>query len=195
MSRNWTVSVIVAALVLGGCSSAGRIFGFERSGPDEFTVVRNQPLSMPPDATVRPPQAGASRTTRDLSSNQARGSLLESAPEGDITAPGTPGSPQYPQLADQSVGEIALAQRAGAYYGINPDIRRIVDEESRRLALAEDDLVHKLLFWQDPPPPGIPLDAAAESRRLRENEALGKPVNSGTSPVIVRKKSGMSSLF
>lgn len=195
MSRIWAVSAIAAAVMLGGCSDAGRVFGFERGGPDEFTVVRNQPLSMPPDATVRPPEPGTSRSTRDLGSNRARESLLDSAPEGEGDELGIPGVPQYPQSAGASPGEIALTQRVVAYYGTERDIRRIVDQESHRLALEQDSLLHTVLFWQDPPPPGAPLDASAESRRLRENEALGKPVNSGVAPVIVRKKSGMSSLF
>ncbi len=195
------VAVIAAALVLGGCSGAGKVFGYDRSGPDEFTVVRNQPLSMPPDATVRPPAPGTSRSTRDLGTNRARESLLDSVPEGESVgegvgdAPGLTGAPQYPQSATASPGEIALAQRVGAYYGVERDIRRIVDQESHRLALEQDSLLNTVLFWQDPPPPGAPLDASAESRRLRENEALGKPVNSGVAPVIVRKKSGISSLF
>ncbi|MDH3229650.1 MAG: DUF3035 domain-containing protein [Alphaproteobacteria bacterium] len=194
MSKTWTVSVIAAALMLGGCGESGKIFGFERSGPDEFTVVRNQPLSMPPDATLRPPQQGTSRSTRDLSSTQARESIMAGAPEGEVAGPGVP-APQYPELAGASPGEAALVQRAAAYYGVEPEIRRIVDQESSRLALEQEGLMHTLLFWQDPPPPGTALDANAESRRLRENEALGKPVNSGNAPLIVRKKSGVSSLF
>jgi len=194
MSRIRTGLVIAAALMIGGCSDAGRIFGFERSGPDEFTVVRHQPLSMPPDATLRPPQQGTSRTTRDLSSNEARESLLTSTPEGAEPVPGV-AVPQYPELAGQSQGEAALVQRAAAYYGVESGIRQIVDEESRRIALEQDSFVQKLLFWQKPPPPGTPLDATAESRRLRENAALGKPANAGTAPLIVRKKSGVSSLF
>ena len=190
-----TVSVIVVALMLGGCGDSGRIFGFERSGPDEFTVVRNQPLSMPPDATVRPPEDGSSSSTRDVSTNSARDSLLSSAPEGDAGAPDLPGAQQYSVSPGASPGEAALTERVAAYYGIDPDIRRVVDQESHRLVLEQDTLVNKLLFWQEPPPPGTTLDPAAESRRLRENEALGKPLNSGPAPVIVRKKSGMSSLF
>jgi len=194
MSRLWTVSIVLAALTLGGCGESGRIFGFERGGPDEFTVVRNQPLSMPPNATLRPPQPGTARSTRDFSSNQAREDLLTAAPES-ATPQVASGTPPYAGPAGPSQGELALVQRVQAYYGVEPDIRRTVDEESLRLALEQESLVYTLLFWQDPPPPGTVLDAAAESRRLRENEALGKPVNSGTAPVIVRKKSGIISLF
>jgi hypothetical protein len=194
MVRLWTVSIVLAALMLGGCGESGRIFGFERGGPDEFTVVRNQPLSMPPNATLRPPQPGSGQSNRDQSSKQAREELLAAAPDGE-TPPGALGMPQFTGPGGPSRGEVALVQRVAAYYGVEPDIRRTVDRESRQLALEQESLVHTLLFWQDPPPPGTVLDAAAESRRLRENEALGKPVNSGVAPVIVRKKSGIISLF
>lgn len=194
MSRVWTVSIVLAALALGGCGESGSIFGFERGGPDEFTVVRRQPLSMPPDATLRPPQPGADQSTRDLGSNRAREGLLAAAPDGE-TPLGTSAIPQYTGPTGPSQGEVALVQRVAAYYGVEPGIRRTVDQESRQLALEQESLVNKLLFWREPPPPGTVLDAAAESRRLRENEALGKPVNSGAAPVIVRKKSGIISLF
>lgn len=194
MSRLWIVLIVLAAVTLGGCGEGGRIFGFERGGPDEFTVVRHQPLSMPPNATLRPPQPGTVRSARDLSSNQARENLLTAAPAG-ATSLITSGASPSTGPAGPSQGERALVQRVQAYYGVEPDIRRTVDAETLRLALEQESLVNTLLFWRDPPPPGTVLDAAAESRRLRENEALGKPVNSGVAPVIERKKSGIISQF
>jgi len=253
-----------AALLLAGCSETGSILGFDRGGPDEFTVVRNPPLSVPPQATLRPPVQGAARSNRDLSSSQARESLLASGggsagtagtlvtdagaqpynggalpprPEGGSsplyqTAPtqpqtaatdpaaaggeqntaaagaypqtytppapqyGTPGIPiRYGAQSQPSTGETALTQRMTAYYGVEPDVRRKVDSESAQLAVEQEKFMHKVLFWLDPEPAGTALDANAESRRLRENDALGKPVNAGQAPVIARKTSGVSSLF
>ena len=248
-----------AALLLAGCGESGSIFGFERGGPDEFTVVRNPPLSVPPQATLRPPEEGAARSNRDLSSNQARDSLLASGgdtagsagtlvtdqgaspydggpltsggtgdstpgyrtlqPQSGTTGPasgqstavagsypqtttppapqyGTPGIPtRYGAQSRPSTGEAALAQRVTAYYGVEPDIRRKVNAESAQFALEQEKFLHMVLFWMDPEPAGTALDANAESRRLRENDALGKPANAGKAPVIARKKSGISSLF
>ncbi len=250
------------ALALAGCAESGRIFGFERGGPDEFTVVRNPPLSVPPEATLRPPEHGVANSNRDASSNEARASLLASGGEtagsagtlvtdkgaepyngGPLTSSGTSGAtpygtalPQtatggtaavtadtentpvagsYPQAAAPatprygapgipirysaqsrpSTGEVALTQRMTAYYGVEPDVRRKVDAESGRLALEQEKFLHKVLFWMDPEPAGTALDANSESRRLRENDALGKPANAGEAPVVARKKSGISSLF
>jgi hypothetical protein len=267
MSMKRALTALAAVLLLAGCGETGRIFGFERGGPDEFTVVRNPPLSVPPQATLRPPEENAVRSNRDFSSDQAHDSLLASGgdkagsagtlvtdkgtapydggalpprPEGgsspwyqtpqqqpqtaaaDPSAPDAPGSvqnsvvagtysqtatpptPQYgtpgiPTLygaqSRPSTGEAALAQRVTTYYGVEPDIRRKVDSDSARLALEQEKFLHMVLFWQDPEPAGTALDANAESRRLRENDALGKPVNAGEAPVIARKQSGISSLF
>lgn len=182
------------ALSLAGCGESGSVFGFDRSGPDEFTVVRHQPLSVPPGATLRPPREGESEAARNESTERARESLLAAG-----------GAPEETQQAlqaragetGQSIGEVALARRAGAYYGVEPDIRRIVDEETTKLAMTDESFMRKLVFWKDntQPPPGTVLDASKEARRLQENEALGKPLNSGEAPVIVRRKSGISSLY
>lgn len=256
----------VALLLLAGCGETGRIFGFERGGPDEFTVVRNPPLSVPPQATLRPPKEGAESSDRDDSSNQARVSLLGSGGEkagtagtlvtdrgaqpyngsallsgqgqGAATDPngssqgvataaagggaapasapnsavagnysrGMAGSASsnyavagvpvlYGSQGGPSRGEAALVERMTAYYGVEPGVRRKVDQESARLALEQEKFLHKVLFWMEPEPPGTTLDANAEARRLQENEALGKPVNAGEAPIIARKKSGISSLF
>jgi hypothetical protein len=50
-----SLAASAAALLLGGCASHG-ISG--RGGPDEFAVVRNQPLVIPPDYALAPPGAG-----------------------------------------------------------------------------------------------------------------------------------------
>ncbi len=257
-----------AALLLTGCGEAGRIFGFERGGPDEFTVVSNPPLSVPPQVTLRPPEEGVARSNREHSNSQARDSLLASGgdsagsagtlvtdkgsepydggslpplpkagsspwyqPQTAAVSPATPGDGQttatpgngqttagygaYPQTSTPptpqygtpgipirygeqsppSTGEAALALRVTSYYGVEPDIRRKVNADSAQLALEHEKFLDMVLFWLDPEPVGTALDANAESRRLRENDALGKPVNAGEAPVMARTKSGISSLF
>lgn len=186
------VGILGFALLLAGCGEKGNVFGFDRSGPDEFTVVRHAPLSVPPDATLRPPQDGTSQETRNESADRARSSLLAA---GDGTE-AVQAMQARAAATGQSLGEVALARRAGAYYGIEPNIRRVVDEETTNLALGDESFMRSLVFWKGPEPaPGTVLDAEAEARRLQENEALGKPLNAGEAPVIVRRKSGISSLY
>ncbi|MGY8960887.1 MAG: DUF3035 domain-containing protein, partial [Alphaproteobacteria bacterium] len=58
---------------------------------------------------------------------------------------------------------------------------------------ASDGLVDKLLFWKEQKTTAQKteasiIDAKGESRRIRENAALGKPANSGQTPIIRRKE-------
>lgn len=186
MNTFWKIGICATALLLSGCGVSGDIFGFDRAGPDEFTVVQNAPLSLPPDATLRPPQPGESQWQRGSETKRARSSLLtgNSTPVAAVESSGA-----------RSQGESALSNRAVAYYGSQPDIRRVVDEESAHLAREQDNFLQFLVFWADPEEPGTVLNAGKESRRLQENAALGKPLNSGEAPIIVRRKSGVSGLF
>lgn len=186
------VVICGAALLLAGCGKSGSVFGFDRSGPDEFTVVRHAPLSVPPDVTLRPPADGSTQEARNESAERARASLLAAGSEAEQAS----ALQARAAATGQSVGEVALARRAGAYYGVEPDIRRVVDEETTNLAMEEDSFMRKLVFWKEPEPAkGTVLDAGAEARRLQENQALGKPLNAGEAPLIVRRKSGISSLY
>lgn len=134
MSRLNTVCAIAAVILLAGCGGQkGNVLGFDRSGPDEFSVVRHPPLSIPPNATLRPPRQGTSEAERDRGTDAARASLV-SAPDGTAVGSGPRPSP----------GEVALVTRAGAYYGIEPDIKQVVDEESTRLVREGDDFVNRV---------------------------------------------------
>jgi hypothetical protein len=65
------------------------------------------------------------------------------------------------------------------------DIRRRVDEESLRLDRPPQGTVNRVLnFLNEPPPPGISVDPARESQRLRENAALGRDVGEGDTPIV-----------
>ena len=53
--RKWNSALLlVPALALGGCA----ILGGGNRAPDEFAVVRNAPLIIPPDYSLTPPVAG-----------------------------------------------------------------------------------------------------------------------------------------
>jgi hypothetical protein len=76
---------------------------------------------------------------------------------------------------------MALLQSAGP--AATPDIRRRVDEESQRLDRPPRDVADRLIFWRDPPPPGIAVDPARERERIRENAALGIEGTAGDTPI------------
>jgi hypothetical protein len=162
-----------------------------------------QTLQPPTQTTVAEPSATATPGVESSATATPGGeqttAVADTYPQ--TTAPATPqyGTPDVPILYDAqsrpSTGEVALTQRATAYYGVESDVRRKVDAESAQVALEQKSFTYTVLFWLEPEPAGTALDADEESRRLRENDALGKPVNAGESPVIDRKKSGISGLF
>lgn len=88
---------------------------------------------------------------------------------------------QQPRATGGSVGEMALLQAAGPTP--SQDIRRRVDEESQRLDRLPRDLTDRLIFWRDPPAPGIAVDPARERERIRENAALGIEGTAGDTPI------------
>ncbi len=168
------IVALLAALSLSGCSSARKALGYDKSPPDEFAVVARAPLSQPPDFTLRPPQPGAPRPQEGTMRDQAKTALLGAKPAATPAA-----------LTDRSPGEQFLLTKAGADH-VDANIRRRVDEETSSLIEADKSFTDKILFWRDKPPPGEPLDAAQEAKRLQQNAALGKPASDGDSPQIVR---------
>ena len=82
--------LLLPALALGGCAA---LFGSGRA-PDEFAVVRNAPLIIPPDYTLTPPVAG----TAGISPTDAQAQAIEALFGGP---------------APRSNAETSLLERAG----------------------------------------------------------------------------------
>jgi hypothetical protein len=92
MRTTFRLTVVLAgAAALAGCAHFG-VRG--RSGPDEFAVQRQAPLSVPPDFALTPPAPGAPRPAQGTAAQQALDALF--------------GGP-----APRSAGETGLLQRAG----------------------------------------------------------------------------------
>ena len=170
-----------AALGLSGCSDLSETLGLKRQNPpDEFQVVTNLPLSIPPDFTLRPPDPNAPDPTIEAPAQQAREALIGATGAADGT--GATGAP----VVSGSAAEQALLNQAGASEA-DPSIRAILSAESRVLDEESGGLTDYLLFWQDPPPPGTVVNAAAEAARISANQARGAPINEGETPVIERR--------
>lgn len=167
---------------LSGCSEARRAMGYEKAPPDEFQVVERAPLAMPPDFSLRPPSPGAVRPQEGSTRDQARQALVGGS--------GRTVSPISPQ--GRSVGDVAFLKKSGAEQ-IQPDIRTLINKETQSLAESDKTFGDKLVFWRKPEGVGAgeQLDAAKESQRIRENQALGRSVNDGDSPRIQRRRKGM----
>ncbi len=185
MNRKFIVlASALAMLSLSACSDLKQEMGIGRNSPDEFTVVKRAPLTLPPDYDLRPPMQGAPPAAAQATT-QAKTELM-----GADTAAAQPA---------KGTAEDAFLKRAGADKA-NPGIRTIISQDNGYLALKNERVVDKLIFWNDAPPPDatIPasvVDAKKEAERLKKNQEEGKPVNAGDVPVIEHKSSTFDKLF
>jgi hypothetical protein len=173
--------IALAALALGGCSMFENLGGAKKVSPDEFKIVSHSPLTMPPNAELRPPRPGEPRPQETLPSDQAREAL----------SPSLAGRPKSGTAGSVPAGtpEAALVARASKG-GVDPNIRSTVNTDSRVLADSDKTFIDSLIFWHDTPPPGVILDPAKEQQRLREAQVSGQQP-SGATPTIERRKRGL----
>lgn len=142
------------------------IYGTKSHPPDEFQVVNQPPLSMPPDYGLRPPKPGAARPN-DVdpaeSSRKAVFGIKDDRPYGMDDA----------SAATRSNGELVLLKQAGGRRA-DPNIRRVLNTESGAPAEVERSLTESLLFMdEEEPKDEALLDPVEEYRRI-----YGQPVPS-----------------
>jgi hypothetical protein len=173
--------VVAAGVALSACEATKEAVGIGKNPPDEFQVVSQAPLSMPPDFNLTTPTPGAPRPQEGTASTMAQNALLANSTSG-----------AQPAQADatQTSGEQALLQTAGAN-SADPHIRTVVDQEASAEADASQSLLDKLTFWRTPEPAGSIVDPTAEQQRLQQNAALGQPITTGATPTIKRKKKAL----
>lgn len=208
---------LVAAGLLAGCSEARQAMGLGKRAPDEFTVVKRAPLSLPPEYALRPPEPGAPRPQEPSPTAQARQQVLGGSSgagqqqQGAVAALG--GGKPFAQSGfalggaalggggpDRSVSAAVPStpgvQNFRQQLGLNqadPDIRTKINREHTQLVEADSRLLDDLLFWkQKEDPSAVVVDPQAERKRLQENAALGSAPNSGEVPTIERKSKGVS---
>jgi hypothetical protein len=173
------VTILVLFAALGACDTIRKVAGVDKTAPDEFTVISRAPLDLPPDFSLRPPQAGALRPQETSLTQQARQTVFRA---GDKERALTVGN--------RSTGEVALLKQAGIG-DADPNIRQIVNQENSKLLETDRSFVDRLVFWEKAQEPGVVVDATKEAQRLRENAASGKPVTEGETVIIERKKKAL----
>src|SRR5689334_21594301 len=165
------VLIALVAMALGGCSAFENIGGGKKVSPDEFKIVSHSPLTMPPNAELRPPRPGEPRPQETTPSDQAKEALSPTmAARVQQRGPGAP--PPTPRAGDAS--ETALIAKASVG-GVDPNIRAQVNRDTRRIAEENTSFIDSLIFWQDKPPPGTIIDPVREQQRLRDAQASGTP--------------------
>jgi hypothetical protein len=185
-----SLSLLALPALTAGCSNQTReALGLTKRSPDEFQVVSNAPLSMPPDYNLRPPTPGAPRPMEGTVREQAERIVFAYPDAGGVPS-------RLPEIgvgeasAAQSAGEASLLQSAGVS-GVDPNIRQLVDMETAADEADSQQLIDAIVFWRKPEPYGTVVDPTEEQRRLQENAALGAPPTQGTVPVIERRQKGL----
>jgi len=174
----------LGGLMLGGCSAFENLGGGKKVSPDEFKIVSHSPLTMPPNAELRPPRPGEPRPQEMTPADQAKEALspvLAGRTQQRVTGAGGP-------IATTG-SEQALVARAGQG-GIDPNIRSRVNQDTRTINDNDKGFIDSLIFWQDPQPTGVVLDPTKEQQRIRDAQAAGQPAT-GSTPTITRRKRGM----
>lgn len=173
------------ALALGGCGAFENLGGGKKVSPDEFKIVSHSPLTMPPNAELRPPRPGEARPQEMTPADQAKEALspaLAGRTQERINA-----GPNAPRANSNS--EQALVARAGQG-GIDPEIRGRVNQDTKTLADSDKTFIDSLIFWQDAPTQGVLVDPTREQQRIRDSQAAGQPAT-GATPTITRRKRGL----
>jgi len=156
-------AVLAAASAASGCSTIAHSIGAEKQTPDEFRVVTQAPLTLPPDYGLRPPRPGEPRPQEATGAGDARATLF-----GQDVA------------ATASGGERQLVSDAGASQA-DPNVRDAIDFESQGIVHRNQSFVDRLLAFGASPAPttSAPLDPAAEQQRLADDEALRRATGGG----------------
>lgn len=173
----------VISLSLSACSDVKKELGIGRNSPDEFMVVKRAPLTLPPDYDLRPPAEGSAPPAAEAST-QAKTALMGSEAAED---------------APKGTAEDDILAKMGADKA-DPSIRAIISQENGYLAIENEKLVDKLIFWKDEETtdanvPASVVNAKEEAERLKRNQQQGKPANEGEVPVIERKEGAFDKLF
>ncbi len=157
-------------LILGGCTNVRNSLGLEKEAPDEFAVITRAPLEIPSDLTLPPPQPGMPRPQETSVTQKAQEAVL-----GEKKA----------KSSERSEAESLLLQKTNANSSA-PDIRATVNSETDDLAERNKPVVKKLLKLggEKQESSATIIDAKKEYERIKNNEAQGKSITDGETPVI-----------
>jgi hypothetical protein len=184
LSLSRVLLVLVLLSALGACDTIRKVVGVDKTPPDEFTVISRAPLDLPPDYSLRPPQAGALRPQETTPTQVARQTVFRAGEKSDAATTAALA------VGGRSSGEVSLLRQAGAG-SIDPNIRQLVNQENSKLLESDRSFTDRLVFWKSPAEPGVVVDPTKEAQRLRENASSGKAVTEGETPIIERKKKAL----
>ena len=149
------------------CTKVRESAGVNRKSPDEFNVVENPPLVIPPDYSLVPPDQLQEKNIDDIEKELAE-EILFGLDDNKVT--------EENQLS--TMNKILSEAKAGE---ISDDIRSEIDEDFAK----EIDLQNSMsLDWENEQEV---LDAIKESERIRENIFNEEEILEGEIPIKKQK--------
>jgi hypothetical protein len=177
---------VALPLLLSGCSEVKQAFGLQKTVPDEFDVVSNAPLAIPPDFNLRPPSPGAPPTQGESPTAQAKETIFRAA--GQTASTGANGDSLSP-------GESDILQAAGATSD-QGDIRQVVNAEAAESHPFDNNFVDRLMFWrQNKKAQQALLDPVKETARLEQTSRDRTIATQFSAPPTVERKSESGSFL
>lgn len=178
----------LGAALLAGCGGTDvrEQLGLSRRAPDEFAVVTQAPLAMPPDYTLRPPTPGA-LPSQQGNPERAASTAIFGATLPDGPAAGAPvgvAAAQAPGGLEQQFLAAAGADKADS------GIRETLNRESGSIVEKSTTFAQDVLGIHNDPTE-ILVNAPEEARRIRQNAANGLPASTGDTPEIKRGNPGL----
>ena len=183
--------VALSALMLGGCGMFENLGGGKKVSPDEFKIVSHSPLTMPPNAELRPPRPGEPRPQEVTPADQAKEALspaLAARPQRNQVMTGAAQGP------GRTSAEASLVQKAGGG-NVDPNIRSRVNTDTKTINDSDKTFIDSLIFWQDTPPSGVVIDPTKEQQRIRDAQAAGQPASGQTQTIKRRQRGLLEGLF
>ena len=156
MNKAWVIG-LGAALALAGCQgTVQEKLGLGKRAPDEFQVVRRQPLIIPPDYALRPPAPG------EVGPAQSPSAEAQALLTGPTKAAGA---------TPQSGAEVALL--GASPVKAEPGVRSEITQENTDLVQLSDRTFLFILDFQKKQfqPKSEVLNPQAEASRLQAQGA------------------------
>ncbi len=168
--------IVFFSLLINACSNTDNLIKMSEVPPDEFAVVRKDPLEIPPNFNLRPP--GKSKKNNSLSSSDRAKDVLS-----DLISSKKKNTPTNQEL---TIGDSILLKKTG-FAESKSNIREILITENSEILQNKgriEILVERLVGSDSDK--NI-LDPVTESKRNQEKIATGENFLKSQKPIIIRR--------
>ena len=179
------LSFLLLILFLSSCSNSTKTINFKSESPDEFAILRKEPLVIPPNFNLRPPSVKSSNPNLSSRENNLKSAIFLTDKTNKSSKNNSKKSKGEIQLI-KSIGEGKLGSR----------IREVLEDENRQLSKAQDGVVEKIISQvTGNGSVGKVVNPQTEVKRLQEQQSVGEITVPGQGTVIITRTTRSFSLI